>query len=69
MAVDPQVFKQAMSQFASGVTVVTTVHEGSRYGLTASSFSSLSLEPPLVLVCLARKTATHAASRRAGSSR
>ncbi len=66
MPVDPQVFKQAMSQFASGVTVVTTVHEGKRYGLTASSFSSLSLDPPLVLVCLARKTKAHGVVEKSG---
>ena len=66
MPVDPQVFKQAMSQFASGVTVVTTVHEGKRFGLTASSFSSLSLDPPLVLVCLARKTTAHGIIEKSG---
>src|SRR5262245_58013598 len=66
MPVDPQVFKQAMSQFASGVTVVTTVHEGKRYGLTASSFSSLSLDPPLVLVCLARRTTAHGVIEKSG---
>jgi len=59
MAVDSQAFKQAMSQFASGVTVVTTVYEGQRYGLTASSFTSLSLDPPLVLVCLGKKLRAH----------
>jgi flavin reductase (DIM6/NTAB) family NADH-FMN oxidoreductase RutF len=59
MAVDPQAFKQALSQFASGVTVVTTVHEGKRYGLTVSSFSSVSLHPPLVLVCVGKKLRTH----------
>jgi flavin reductase (DIM6/NTAB) family NADH-FMN oxidoreductase RutF len=59
MAVDPQAFKQAMSQFASGVTVVTTVHEGQRYGLTASSFTSVSVDPPLVLVCLGKQLRTH----------
>jgi flavin reductase (DIM6/NTAB) family NADH-FMN oxidoreductase RutF len=66
MPVDPHVFRQAMSQFASGVTVVTTVHEGKRYGLTASSFSSLSLDPPLVLVCLARKTKAHGVIEKSG---
>jgi flavin reductase (DIM6/NTAB) family NADH-FMN oxidoreductase RutF len=59
MAVDPEAFKQAMSQFASGVTVVTTVHEGRRHGLTASAFTSLSLDPPLVLVCIGRRLKTH----------
>ncbi len=66
MAVDLQAFKHALSQFASGVTVVTTVHEGQRFGLTASSFSSLSLHPPLVLVCLARKAVTHGVIERSG---
>ena len=47
-----QDFKGALSSWASGVSVVTTASEGMLYGLTVSSFSSLSLDPPLVLVCL-----------------
>lgn len=47
-------FKDALASWASGVTVVSSRSEdGKMYGLTASSFSSLSLYPPLVLVCLA----------------
>lgn len=47
-------FKQAMACFPSGVTIVTTVNEaGEKSGFTASAFSSLSLSPPLILVCLA----------------
>jgi flavin reductase ActVB len=47
-------FKQAMACFPSGVTIVTTVDDiGQKYGFTASAFSSLSLTPPLILVCLA----------------
>ena len=45
-----------MSQFASGVTVVTTRDSnGTNVGFTASAFSSLSLDPPLVLVCLDKR--------------
>ncbi|XP_060085185.1 4-hydroxyphenylacetate 3-monooxygenase, reductase component-like [Ylistrum balloti] len=53
MASIQDAFKQALASWASGVTVVSTKLDGNMYGLTASSFSSLSLEPPLVLVCLA----------------
>jgi flavin reductase (DIM6/NTAB) family NADH-FMN oxidoreductase RutF len=45
-------FKQAVGVFTTGVTVVTSCDEaGVRYGLTANSFTSVSLEPPLVLFC------------------
>jgi flavin reductase (DIM6/NTAB) family NADH-FMN oxidoreductase RutF len=46
-------FRAVLSQWASGVSVVTSNDEGMLYGLTVSSFSALSLDPPLVLVCLA----------------
>jgi flavin reductase (DIM6/NTAB) family NADH-FMN oxidoreductase RutF len=48
-------FRQALSQFATGVTVITTrLEDGSFLGLTASSFNSVSLTPPLVLWSLAQ---------------
>jgi flavin reductase (DIM6/NTAB) family NADH-FMN oxidoreductase RutF len=46
-------FKQALASWASGVAVVTSVDGGLLYGLTVSSFTSVSLNPPLILVCLA----------------
>jgi flavin reductase (DIM6/NTAB) family NADH-FMN oxidoreductase RutF len=46
-------FKGALGSWAAGVTVVTTRHENLVYGLTVSSFSSLSLEPRLIMVCFA----------------
>lgn len=59
MPIDDAGFKQAMSRFASGVTVVTTEHEGARYGMTVAAFSSLSLRPPLVLICIEKSVKTH----------
>jgi flavin reductase (DIM6/NTAB) family NADH-FMN oxidoreductase RutF len=66
MPVDDAQFKLAMSHFASGVTVVTTEHEGKRFGMTVASFASLSLHPPLVLVCIERAVKTHDAIAAAG---
>src|SRR5205809_5251598 len=61
MAVDEAAFKLAMSHFASGVTVVTTEHDGMQFGMTVASFASLSLHPPLVLVCIEKSVKTHQA--------
>lgn len=53
MPVTKDDFRKALSQFASGVTVVTAKGEdGQMRGITVSAFSSLSLEPPLVLMCI-----------------
>ncbi len=51
--VSPEDFKAALGSWAAGVTVVTTRLDGMVYGLTVSSFSSLSMDPRLILVCLA----------------
>jgi flavin reductase (DIM6/NTAB) family NADH-FMN oxidoreductase RutF len=50
-----------MAHFASGVTVVTARHAGVAHALTATAFSSVSLDPPLVLVCVAKSSRFHAA--------
>ena len=52
MPVDDATFRKTMGSFVSGVTVVTTVYDNVRYGMTVSSFCSLSLQPQLLLVCL-----------------
>lgn len=67
MPIDDAGFKLAMSHFVSGVTVVTTEHEGRLFGLTVASFASLSLHPPLVLVCIEKSVKSHDAI--AGSGR
>src|SRR4029077_10522409 len=66
MAMDEAAFKFAMSHFASGVTVVTTEHEGKTFGMTVASFASLSLHPPLVLICIEKNVKTHDAIVSAG---
>ncbi len=56
--VDREVFRQVIGRFASGVTIITTRDEAVNYGLTASAVSSLSLDPPMLLVCINRQTGT-----------
>jgi flavin reductase (DIM6/NTAB) family NADH-FMN oxidoreductase RutF/DNA-binding FadR family transcriptional regulator len=51
-------FREVMGQFASGVTVITTVDDERRFGTTASAVTSLSLEPPMLLTCLNSSSAT-----------
>lgn len=63
--------RQAFGRFASGVTVVTTLHEGKITGMTANSFVSVSLDPPLVLISVDHHAHLHpvlAATRRYGVS-
>jgi flavin reductase (DIM6/NTAB) family NADH-FMN oxidoreductase RutF len=50
--VDPQTFRSVCANFATGVTVVTTGANGEVAGLTVNSFTSVSLDPALVLVCI-----------------
>jgi flavin reductase len=45
-------FRQALGTFATGVTVITTRGEDEPYGMTANAFTSVSLDPPLILVCV-----------------
>lgn len=59
MSIDADTFKQALSRFPSGVTVVTVQQAEHTHGMTASAFISVSLEPPLVLVSVANKARMH----------
>ncbi|MBP1467992.1 flavin reductase [Candidatus Chloroploca sp. M-50] len=58
--IDQSRFRQVMGRFPSGVTVVTSVYEGRPAGLTVSSFTSLSLNPMLVLVSIDHRAGSHA---------
>jgi flavin reductase (DIM6/NTAB) family NADH-FMN oxidoreductase RutF len=60
MPLDPDRFRSVLGRFASGVTVVTAVDAAGRdHGMTVSAFCSLSLDPPLVLVCVDRDASMH----------
>jgi flavin reductase (DIM6/NTAB) family NADH-FMN oxidoreductase RutF len=60
MSLDAADFRRAMGCFATGVTIITVDLEGEVHGMTANAFSSVSLEPMLVLVCVDHRTKTHA---------
>lgn len=61
-AIDALEFRNALGRFATGVTIVTTADgEGRRFGVTANSYNSVSLDPPLVLWSLARTSGSMAA--------
>ncbi|MEO1250262.1 MAG: flavin reductase family protein, partial [Pseudomonadota bacterium] len=65
--VDAHSFRQGLSRFATGVTVITgRAADGKRVGVTVSAFCSLSLEPPLVLFCLTHESETLATVRKTG---
>ncbi len=68
MAVSEDEFRNALSRFASGVSVVTTKGaDGKLHGITVSAFCSVSLIPPLILICIEKVTASHNAFGEAGS--
>ncbi|NEA99235.1 flavin reductase [Streptomyces sp. SID13726] len=64
-AVDPDLVRGVHRKFITGVTVVTTDDDGTPRGLAVNAFSSISLDPPMVLVCVQRSSATHPALHRA----
>ena len=66
MTFDSRDFRQTLSRFATGVVVVTTHWGGKNYGMTVNSFTSVSLDPPLVLFCAAPRGHTPRAIEEAG---
>jgi flavin reductase (DIM6/NTAB) family NADH-FMN oxidoreductase RutF len=60
MSVTSAEFREALGCFATGVTVITVDYEGQVQGMTANAFASVSLDPPLVLVCVDHRARTHA---------
>ncbi len=62
MTVSPDEFRSVLGRFPSGVTVVTTkAPDGSDSGMTVSAFCSVSLEPPLVLICIEKSASAYQA--------
>ncbi len=66
MSIDPKELRTALGRFATGVTVVTAKTWTEARGMTANAFSSLSLDPPLVLVCFDNKASSLRVVREAG---
>ena len=64
--VPDDVFRDMISRFASGVTVITTTADDGDHGTTASAVSSLSMDPPMLLICLNKSSATRAAIAKSG---
>lgn len=64
--VEQAVFRDVIGRFTSGVTVITTAVDGRDFGTTASAVSSLSMDPPMLLMCLNRTSETRAAVAEAG---
>lgn len=68
MRMDSVLFRGIMGRFATGVTVVTGLDEdGGPFGFTANSLSSVSLDPPLISVCVGRDAESHDPLVRAGA--
>jgi flavin reductase (DIM6/NTAB) family NADH-FMN oxidoreductase RutF len=56
--VNSEQFKQSMSILPTGVNIVTTIHNKKLFGFTASSFTSVSLSPPLILFCIDKQSSS-----------
>lgn len=64
--IDAARFRQVLGHFATGVTIITASEGGEPYGLAVNSFTSVSLDPPLVLFCAAHSSSTWPHIRDAG---
>jgi flavin reductase len=65
-SVAPAEFRAALGRFASGITIMSTLQDGVAHAMTASAFTSVSLDPPLVLVCVDKGVRMHAAVHECG---
>ena len=65
-AVDTELFRRGMRRLTAGVSLITTLEQGQRHGLVATSVCSLSAEPPSLLVCVNSTASSHEPMRRSG---
>ncbi|ANC80829.1 flavin reductase family protein [Pseudomonas putida] len=65
-AIEPSTFRQALGHYASGITVITSHHEGEPIGFTCQSFYSVSMSPPLVSFSVMSRSASYPKIRQAG---
>jgi flavin reductase (DIM6/NTAB) family NADH-FMN oxidoreductase RutF len=59
MPITADEYKSLMRSWATGVTIITTVGPDGPHGMTANSFTGVSLDPPLILICVSHQTRTH----------
>ncbi len=59
MPFDPDLFRQVLGRFATGVTIVTVCKDNVKHGMTANAFSSVSLDPPLIVVSVDKQADMH----------
>jgi flavin reductase (DIM6/NTAB) family NADH-FMN oxidoreductase RutF len=67
MAVSADIFRRVLGRFATGVTVITLKNKDGIHGLTVNAFASVSLQPPLVLICIQKNGISHACMAEADS--
>jgi flavin reductase (DIM6/NTAB) family NADH-FMN oxidoreductase RutF len=67
VTIDPEALRNVMRRWATGVTLVTASAGGKMHGMTVTSFTSVSLEPPLILVSIEQNTRTHRMIQEAGA--
>jgi flavin reductase (DIM6/NTAB) family NADH-FMN oxidoreductase RutF len=66
VALDREVFRAAMRRFAATVSIISCASDGRRYGMSVTAITSLSADPPSLLVCVNKSAATHRALSRGG---
>jgi len=66
VTIDQATFRTVLGHFATGITVITAMCDGEPVGLAANSFTSVSLDPPLVLFCAAKSSTTWPSIQKAG---